>query len=420
MTKGTVHVVGAGLAGLACATALAARGVPVALYEATDHAGGRCRGWHDPLLDRIIDNGNHLILGANRECFAYLNRIGGRDGLIGVDPVRLAFLDLADKATWCLRPGHGPLPLWLLDADRRVPDSRVLDYLRALGLALAGPDTMVADILPGPDDPLTRRLWQPLAVSILNTPYETGSAQLLWSVLSRTLLRGAEACRPFIAGSGGLSAALVDPTLDYLERHGVVTAFGQRLLSLDRQADGRVTGLVFNTGRLVIGHDDRVVLALPAEALPPLLPDLTVPDRFHPILNAHFRLSVAPTLPGGLPMLGLVGGVAEWVFVRGDVVSVTISAADALVARPSDELAALIWREMATILSLDQTVVPPHRIIKERRAGFAATPEQNRRRPEARAEGGNLLMAGDWTNTGLPATIEGAIQSGHRAAQLAS
>lgn len=418
MTTGTVHVVGAGLAGLSCATALAARGVPVRLYEATDHAGGRCRGWHDPLLDRVIDNGNHLILGANPECFAFLDRIGGRDGLIHIDPVRLAFHDLADGATWSLRPGRGHLPLWLLDADRRVPGSLVRDYLRPLRLALAGPDTLVSDILPGPDDLLTRRLWQPLAVSILNTPYQAGSAQLLWSVLSRTLLRGAEACRPFIAGSGGLSAALVDPALDYLERHGVVTAFGQRLLSLNRQADGRVTGLVFNTGRLGIGPDDRVVLALPAEALPALLPDLTVPDRFHPILNAHFRLPTVPALPGGLPMLGLVGGVAEWLFVRGDVVSVTISAADTLIARPADDLAALIWRDVATVLTLDPEACPPYRIIKERRASFAATPTQEKRRPDTRAAGGNLLLAGDWTDTGLPATIEGAIQSGHRAARM--
>lgn len=413
---GLVHVVGAGLSGLACATALADKGRRVVLHEATDHAGGRCRSWHDAHLDRTIDNGNHLILGANRECAAYLERIGGGCGLISVDPVELPFRDLATGRSWALRPGKGPLPLWLADPARRVPDTAFADYLSIVRLAFAGQDAAVADLLPDAH-PLTRRLWRPLAVSILNTPYETGSARLLWSVFRRTLLRGADACRPLVAGAGGLSAALVDPALALLSGQGVARHFGRRLKAVALDNTGAATALVFADGPVALSPDDRVVLALPADAIAALLPGVPTPDRFHAILNAHFRLDDTVRLPGGLPLLGLVGGVAEWLFARGDVASVTVSAADALMDRPANDLAALLWRDVAAALGLDARPVPLCRIIKERRATFAATPEQQRRRPGPRLSR-NLVLAGDWTDTSLPATIEGAVQSGHRAAAI--
>lgn len=413
---GTIHVIGAGLAGLACATRLAERGHRVALHEATDHAGGRCRSWYDAALDRTIDNGNHLILGANPECFAYLDRIGGRGGLVTIDPVRLPFLDLSDGCLWSLRPGNGPLPLWLADPARRVPGSRLLDYLAILKLALPGQNDTVADRLPH-SHRLTRSLWQPLAVSILNTPYDQGSARLLWQVFRRTLLRGAEACRPHIAGPGGLSAALVDPALAYLRIHGADIRFGRRLRALERTDDGQATALVFGDQRRPLASGDRVVLAVPAEMLPCLLPGVPAPDHFHPILNAHFRLDSPAPLPGGLPLLAVIGGTAEWLFTRDDILSVTVSAADSLIDQPAATLAGILWRDVAQVLGCMEAPVPPHRIVKERRASFAAAPAMERRRPGPRVAR-NLFLAGDWTDTGLPATIEGAVQSGHRVADL--
>lgn len=413
---GTIHVVGAGLAGLACATALVETGRSVSLYEATDHAGGRCRSWHDGLLNRTIDNGNHLILGANSECFSYLDRIGGRAGLLTVDPVALPFLDLRDGRFWTLRPGNGIIPIWLADPARRVPDSNLAAYLRVLKLAFAGPDTAVADLMPV-GDRLTERLWKPLAVSILNTPYKEGSARLLWSVFRRTLLRGADACRPWVAGPDGLSATLVDPALALMARCDTQVRLGLRLKAVERVADGRITALDFGSERIGLATDDSVVLALPPEVVARLLPDLPVPDRFHAILNVHYRLDAPVSLPGGLPLLGLVGGVAEWLFLRGDVLSVTVSAADAYMDQPADALLCFIWRDVAVATGLDPDHPPPGRVVKERRATFAATPDQERRRPGPRVAG-NLYLAGDWTDTGLPGTIEGAIGSGHRAAFL--
>ena len=113
---------------------------------------------------------------------------------------------------------------------------------------------------------------------------------------------------------------------------------------------------------------------------------------------------------------GLVGGTAEWVFRKREVLSVTVSAADRFMETPAEELAQVLWREVARAYDLPAEPLPPWQIVKERRATFAATPAQVARRPKTRTEWENLVLAGDWTDTGLPATIEGAIRSGFAAA----
>jgi hypothetical protein len=120
-----------------------------------------------------------------------------------------------------------------------------------------------------------------------------------------------------------------------------------------------------------------------------------------------------------LPLLGLIGGTAEWLFLRAELVSITVSAADALADEPAERIAERLWADAARALDLPVAPLPPARIVKERRATFAQTPAAAARRPAAATGWRNLLLAGDWTATGLPATIEGAVRSGHHAADLA-
>ncbi|MEO8668228.1 MAG: hydroxysqualene dehydroxylase HpnE [Bauldia sp.] len=408
---GTVHVIGAGIAGLAAAVRLASRGSRVVVHEATSQAGGRCRSYHDPALDMMIDNGNHLVLSGNRAAMAFLDTIGARDRLVGPASARFPFIDLKSGRRWTLRPNDGRIGWWIFVRDRRVPDTSAGDYLTLLKLLRAGPNAAIGDVL-NCSGPLYERLVGPLLLAALNTEPPLGSAALAAAVIRETLGAGGKSYRPLIAGDG-LSAAFVDPALAYLKAKGGFIRFGQRLRAISGEGQ-RVTSLDFGDENLLVTPEDAVVLAVPPVVAASLLPGLETPTEFRAILNVHFK--VEP--PHGIePITGVVNGLVEWLFAFPDRLSVTISCADRLLDTPREDLAALIWREVAEIAGV-AAPMPPWQIVRERRATFAALPAQNARRPGATTEWQNLFLAGDWTATGLPATIEGAIRSGNRAADL--
>jgi squalene-associated FAD-dependent desaturase len=411
---GQAHVVGAGLAGLAAATALADAGLRVWLHEASGHAGGRCRSYFDAELGCRIDNGNHLLLAGNRAARGYLDRIGAHGTLEGPLEAVFSFVDAASGERWALRPNRSALPWWIGSATRRVPGTRPADYLAAaLSLRRAAQQATVAQMLDA-RHALFRRLWEPLAVAALNTGAERGSARLFWRVLAETLGRGGAACCPLLPRVG-LSETFVDPAVRRLQTLGAEIRFGARLRGVICAAD-RVRELVFDDGPIALGPDDVAILAVPAAVAARLLPGLIVPDAASPIVNAHFRC-VAPV--GSPPFIGMVGGAAQWIFRKAEVLSVTVSAADAIVDRSASELCDLLWHDTAFAYRLPQEPMPPARIVKERRATFRASPDQLGLRPPPSTRWRNLLLAGDYTDTGLPATIEGAIQSGFAAVRLA-
>jgi hydroxysqualene dehydroxylase len=175
-----------------------------------------------------------------------------------------------------------------------------------------------------------------------------------------------------------------------------------------------VTGLDFGDLSVPLRTDDIVVLAVPPVVAASLIPELTTPTEFRAIVNSHFCIVPPIGLP---PMTGIINGTAEWLFAFPNRLSVTISGADRLLDAPREELAALIWREVAEIAGIVGPP-PPWQIVRERRATFAALPGEAAKRPGPHTRWCNLLLAGDWTATGLPATIEGSIRSGNRAADL--
>ena len=407
----TVHVVGAGLAGLSAAVELTARGVPVTLSEAAPQAGGRCRSYHDAQLGMDIDNGNHLVLSGNHAVVAYLARIGASDRLRGPDEAVFEFADAASGERWAVRPSMGAVPWWLFDPARRVPGTGVADYARLAPLLRPRAGARVGEIVPT-RGPLWDRLIDPLLLAALNTDAARGSAKLAGAVVRETMARGGRAYRPMIAHPT-LAAAFVDPALAWLAERGVnLRTRRLRALTFEEQ----VTGLDFGDGVVLLGEGDAVVLAVPAPVAPTLVPGLTAPTEFRAIVSAHFAV---PPPRGMSPMLGLTNATVEWIFAFPDRISVTISAADRLLDVDRAELAATLWAEVASVLGLP-AALPRWQLVKERRATFAATPEQDALRPGARTQWRNLVLAGDWTQTGLPATIEGAIRSGVTAALMTS
>ncbi|MBC7638033.1 MAG: NAD(P)-binding protein, partial [Acetobacteraceae bacterium] len=241
----TVHIIGAGLAGLSAGVALASTGRRVMVYEAGPTAGGRCRSYFDRELDCRIDNGNHLILSGNSATMAYLGAIGARSTMRDPGAAKFPFVDLATGARWTVAPGPGRIPWWVMQPSRRVPGTKITDYLQLLALRKAGQDTTVADLLDRPGA-LYPKLLEPLAVAALNTPPSEAMARLLGAVVEETLLAGGAACVPLFPRND-LSASLIDPAVAFLQAHGGDLQTGCLVAAIQTEA-GRVATLATTTG----------------------------------------------------------------------------------------------------------------------------------------------------------------------------
>jgi squalene-associated FAD-dependent desaturase len=414
--SGQVHVIGAGLAGLAAALDLAEAGRRVTVHEATGKAGGRCRSFHDAALGRRIDNGNHLILSGNAAVLSHARRVGAEDRLREL-PAEFPFADLAPGAPvrrWTVR-----VPATPLGAGR--PGGRPPGV--GMGEAFAGVASLlaarrgrtVAEAVRGRGR-MWRLFWEPMATAVLNMPPEEGSAALLRAALLRSFFRGAAACRPVVAPEG-LGAALIEPALDRLAAMGADLRYREPVTSLGTNG-GRATFLELPGGGVPLGPNDAVVLALPPQTAAGLVPGLPAPRPGLAILNAHFvvRPAAAEAAP---PVLGLLGAEAQWLFRRGDVLSVTISAAERSSAWDMERNAALalLWSEVARALDLGGERPIASRLLRERGATFDQSPAGSAARPATRTRLANVVLAGDHVRTGLPATLEGAVLSGRAAAR---
>jgi squalene-associated FAD-dependent desaturase len=410
-SDGTIHIIGAGLAGLAAAVRLIDAGRAVVVHEATGQAGGRCRSYYDHTTGMVIDNGTHLLLSGNHAALNFLKTIGAETMLEGPADAEFQFIDLAGGARWTVHFNNGRFPWWIFDKSRRVPQTRPRDYLPLARLMWATGDQPLGKLMTC-SGPLYDRLLEPLFLAALNVIPPEGSGKLAAQIVRETLGLGGKACRPLIAPDG-IGTVFINPAVAYLQARGVAINLHRPLHSLGF-AKGSVAHLDFGGDVIALDERDSVVLAVPSYAAAGLLPGLQVPSAFRSIVNAHYRIDP----PAGHPrMIGIVNGTAEWIFALPGRIAVTVSDAGDLLEMPRTELAEVIWRDVAAVMGLPETL-PPWQIVRERRATFAATPEENAKRPGALTDWRNLVLAGDWTATGLPATIEGAVRSGNRAADI--
>jgi hypothetical protein len=176
-----------------------------------------------------------------------------------------------------------------------------------------------------------------------------------------------------------------------------------------------VSSLGFDAERVALAPGEGVVLAVSPGAARQLVPGLSAPNQFSAIVNAHFAID--PPLAFE-PITCLLNGTAQWLFAVDGRLSVTINGAARLLGAPREELAKTLWLEVAKATKLPSEPMPAWQIVMDKQAAFAALPAQENLRPSARTRSPNLMLAGDWTATGLPPSVEGAIRSGQKAADL--
>jgi squalene-associated FAD-dependent desaturase len=421
-----VAVVGAGWAGLAAAATLAERGLPVTVFEASRSLGGRARR---VTLDGVdLDNGQHILIGAYGETLRLMR-------LVGADPERLLVrlpLELRYASGFRLRAPPLPAPLHLLaglvlasglTAAERFAAARFVAGLRRRRFALDA-DESVARLLArhGQTGALRDRLWVPLCVSALNTPPERASARVFANVL-RDTLGGGRAASDLLLPKSDLGALFPAPAAAFVAARRGEIRLGAAVRGIAR--DG--AGLRLDADPGPFSH---VVLASPPQLAPALLgglPELgklaaTIAAIEHePIYTCYLQYPDGVSLP--FPMLGFGGGLAQWAFDRGTLsghrglLAVVLSAGGEHEALTHAELAAAIHAELAAGLP----GLPParwYRVIAERRATFSCRPGLVRPGNATAVPG--LVLAGDYTTSDYPATLEAAIRSGVAAADLVS
>ncbi|HET9581777.1 MAG TPA: hydroxysqualene dehydroxylase HpnE [Gemmatimonadota bacterium] len=425
-------VIGGGLAGMAAAFALRERGEPVVLLERRPFLGGRAFSFEDPQTGAVIDNGQHVLVGACDRLRAFLDRIGSRNAFRRQRRLRLPILDgrgrRADLAAAPLpAPFHlavGLLRYRHLDAAAR---RSVLAAVRELGQeAELDDDRPLGDWLAGRDSPpaAVDRFWEPIVRPALNVRVAEASLPLSAFLVRRALRAGSTAGALWLPTTG-LSAAIGSPALARLRAAGVDVRLEARAAALE-VAEGRVVGLRLHDGTQVPAR--RVVCALPPEGADPLLLSAGVAAGFaalgqSAIVNVYLWYD-RPVLP--VPFAGTFDSPLQWVFDRRKILGeeaggwcagISLSAADDLVDQPKEAIAALCDDALGRLFpARGRARLERSAVVKEPRATFRAGPGAATRRPGPVTGIAGLFLAGDWTDTGWPATMEGAVRSGERAA----
>lgn len=438
-------VVGAGFAGLSAASRLADAGARVLVLEARPRLGGRATAFVDRATGELVDNGQHVLFGCYRETLAFLRRIGAEDGVRLQPALRVPFVDTAGGVTE-LRCPPLPAPLHLVAAVLDWPALPFRDRWSVLRLAgplrvarrqmagdkhlqVASPGETVETWLKlnGQSDALRAWLWEPLAVAALNQSPAEAAAQPFVRVLAG--LFGADP-RDAAVGlpSRPLHLMYAEPARAFIEARGGSVRTGA-LASVVVDGD-RLRGVEVGGDRF-LGR--AVVAAVPWYALSPLvLRTGAVPPEFAATLDRATRLESLPIVTVNLwydrvvmdePFVGLHGTSMHWVFDKraafggaASHLSVVASGARDLVDLTNEQLVARAAREIASVLpGAGAAHLLRGTVIREKRATFSLAPGQPPR-PGHRTAVPGLLLAGDWTDTGLPGTIESAVVSGHRAA----
>jgi squalene-associated FAD-dependent desaturase len=443
-----VVVVGGGFAGMAAAIALQERRHDVLLLERRGVLGGRATSYPDALSGEEVDNGTHLMIGAYAATLDLVARASAGDLLLVQDRLRIDYVDDRGFSTLDCPPLAAPLHLVAGVLGLRVPWRARLDSLR-FGLAAAfgrRPDgiTLAEWFRRTGQGKETRRLvWDPLATAILNETPERAAAVLFYNVYREAFLRSHSASRLVFLRRG--YGVLHDRLGRYLEGRGG-TIRRRALANSINMEDGRVTGVHYvqraetrdeiRAGRKAREEQvkaDAVVTAVPWKTVPQLVPD---PYRSAPPFDKLASLRGSPivsiemwldTVVVDRVMVGLRDCEIEWVFDKGRLygregapqhLAFIISAAYRSAPRPNAELVAAAEAALRRYFpAMAKAAVTRSLVIREPDATFACDPEAETLRPGTSTPIRGLFLAGDWTNTGLPATIEGAVRSGLAAAR---
>ncbi len=452
-----VAVIGAGCAGLSAGVRLAKSGARVLVLEARSRLGGRATAFADRETGELVDNGQHVLLGCYTDTFAFLREIDALENVTWQRALRVTMIDRLGRASRLECPDLPP-PLHLIAGvfdwnaltwRDRLSILRMAGPLRAAQRELrpsrfgprmiaSSPDETVENwlIRNGQTPRLQEMLWEPLALAALNQPLAHAAAPPFARVLAEMFGSNPKAAA-IVLPNKPLDAMYAEPARAYIERRGGAVLRGSpaTVEIVDDAVTGVRTAGARQPGRAGGAGEElwpvpAVISAVPWFALGSLFRDR--PSSLGPILTRAATMASSPIVSVNLwldqsvidePFVGLPGRAMQWVFNKGGgLMSLVSSGAAPLVDRTNAELIALAHEELVSALPVATAArraqVLRATVVREPKATFSLAPGQPARPATATPVRG-FYLAGDWTDTGLPATIESAVRSGHRAAEAA-
>jgi squalene-associated FAD-dependent desaturase len=440
-----VVIIGGGFAGLSAAVALSTKGFRVALLEGKPSLGGRAYSFIDPETGDFVDNGQHVLMGCYTHTLRFLEQIGTRNKLIVQKNLAIEMLDgpgrRAQIATFKL-----PGPFHMAAALLRYQHLTIAERIRLLAAGMR-----LLRMRKHPDKPLAaitvaqlmdrleqgerarRCFWYPLAIATLNEDPELASAALLAEVMKRAFF-GGRFNSAFVYSRVGLSDLYCNAARKYIEDRDGVIACRAIAEGLEFDPSGKLAAVRMRDGsRLAASH---FISAVPPSQLLRLLPEAAVAEPFFqrisdlkssPIICVHVWLDREVT---DFAFVGFIGTATQWLFNKRRIfarhgerhpgyLSFVISGARRLMDKSNEDLLEIVIDDLRRMIkgARDAKLVKAL-VLREKHATIAPDPISDRSRPSTLTPIENFHLAGDWVQTGLPATIESAVASGHAAADL--
>ena len=412
---GKLYIIGSGLAGLSASLWALKKKIDVQIFESTSVAGGRCRSFYDKKMQIQIDNGNHIVLSANNNFYEFCEIVGSASSIKKIPPI-FNFFNLKDKHHWKLDLYKNKPHFLIFNKEKRIPNSKLSDYLSLINFLFVKKNTKVEDIT-NKHSAIFKNFWEPFTLGIMNTSPKQASANVLSNVLKRTLFKGKDFCfvyQPQI----NWNETLIEPAMKFLKKRKKKIYFNHLLKKIEIK-DNKIDKLFFDNLTINLKTSDKVILATPLNVFGKFFPNILIPCEYNTILNIHYKLSDSILKRFKSEIIGMIESKSQWIFVKKGHISITISDANRLENMPNTMIAELVWKEVCEYLN-EGLDLPIYRVIKEKKATYNQSPENNNLIQNINTLPQNLLIAGDWTQNKLPCTIEGSILSGKKAIELLS
>lgn len=415
-------IIGGGIAGLTAASILSSKNIQVTLFEASPKLGGRTYSFFDKESGEMVDNGQHIMMGCYNYTLDFIKLIGAGSNFLYQKNLEINFV--TDKRrNYVLKARTSIYPFNLLFAICRFDILSSSDKLKLIGLlfkllivsknSLENLSVYEWLIKENQTENIIKSFWEILCVGALNTNLHKASAKLFYDILIEIFFNGNFAST-IILPKYGLSESIIDPASDFIKKHHGKILLSEPVNELIVEKDKIVS---VKTDSNNYNNFDFVITAIPHHSLRNIISmdslNIDLEFSYSTIVNIHLWLKEKLIQE---KFYGLINSPIHWIFNKGNHINIVISDANKYADISNEEMIEMTFKELEKYTDIKKDSLLRHKIIREKRATFIPQKEILLNRPDSKTKIKNLFLAGDWINTGLPATIEGAAKSGKLAA----